>query len=60
VDEIYHSGDRMTLRGIFSGTTVRWATMMTIMMMITMMISRIVLMRSALKHLIVAGIEIHA
>jgi hypothetical protein len=41
----------MTLRGIFLGTTMRWATMM--------MISRIVLMRSALKHLIVAGIEIH-
>ena len=47
----------MTLRGIFSGTTMRWATMI---MMIMMMGRRIVLMeRSALKHLIVAGIEIH-
>lgn len=45
-------------RDIF-GDDGEWATMMTIMMTITMMISRIVLMRSALKHLIVAGIEIH-
>jgi len=45
----------MTLRGIFSGTTMRWATTMMIMIII----SRIVVMRSALKHLIVARIEIH-
>lgn len=43
------------LARIFSGTVMRWATMMMIMMMI----SRIVVIRSALKHLIVAGIEIH-